>query len=116
MTTLHWVGTVPVPTYCGPLGYGSSVRYHHEHGKYATKYHVDTGPLRAIYMYSGLFGYGRGKGSTRAQFDGHQSSKLPIQFEQVYANLVRKPGARIWPKVWVFSSVASLVRWLRAIR
>lgn len=58
-------------------------------------------------MYSGLFGYGRGKGSTRAQIDGHQSSKLPIQFEKVYANLVRKPGARIWPKVWVFSSVAS---------
>lgn len=27
--------------------YGSSVRYHHEHGKYAIKYHVDIGPLRA---------------------------------------------------------------------
>lgn len=27
--------------------YGSSVRYHHEHGKYAAKHHVDTGPLRA---------------------------------------------------------------------
>lgn len=56
--------------------YGSSVRYHHEHGKYAAKHHVDTGPLRAIYMCSGIFGYGRGKGSTRAQIDGHQSSKL----------------------------------------
>lgn len=110
------MGTVHVPTYCGPLGYGSSVRYHHEHGKYAAKHHVDTGPLRAMYMCSGIFGYGREKGSTRARIDGHQSSKLPIQFEEVYANLVRKPGARIWPKVWVFSSVASLARWLRAIR
>lgn len=27
--------------------------------------------------------------------------------EEVNANLVRKPGARIWPKVWVLSSVAS---------
>lgn len=27
--------------------YGSSVRYHSEHGKYAAKHHVDTGPLRA---------------------------------------------------------------------
>lgn len=27
--------------------------------------------------------------------------------EEVNANLVRKPGARIWPKVWVFSSVVS---------
>lgn len=68
------------------------------------------------HMYSGIFGYGRGKGSTRAQIDGHQSSKLPIQFEEVNANLIRKPGARIWHKVWVFSSVASLARWLRAIR
>lgn len=67
-------------------------------------------------MYSGLFGYGREECPKRAQIDGHQSSKLPIQFEEVYANLVRKPGARIWPKVWVFSSVASLARWLRAIR
>lgn len=84
-------------------------------GKYAAKHHVDTGPLRATCTLE-FSDTVEGKGSTRAQIDGHQSSKLPIQFEEINANLVRKPGARIWHKVWVFSSVASLARWLRAIR
>lgn len=55
--------------------YGSSVRYHHEHGKYAAKHHVDIGPLRATCTLD-FSDTVEGKGSTRAQIDGHQSSKL----------------------------------------